>query len=404
MSAARWVGRARRAARRLSLGGGRRAVLWLWYRWRLTRPLDPKLAVFAAYWHRGVFGNPRAIYELARKAVPDLRPVWVVQEERIGELPPGTAHVVPGSARYLDVLARAAVLVNNVNFWDGVVKRRGSVHVMTHHGTPLKCMGLDLIGKDVPDADMDFDALVRRCARWDLSLSSNRYSTEIWSRALPGDYESLEVGYPRTDVLVNATEEHRAAVRAALGIRPEQRAILYAPTHRDNDAAYVERLDLKRLSDRLGDDWVVLARLHYFYDRDEALRTVGGGNVIDATRYPAVQELCLASDLLVTDYSSIMFDYALLDRPIVVYAPDWEDFVASRGVYFDLLASPPGAVARTEAALYDVLADGSYQATAASDRRQQFRQRFCEFGDGTATQAVVLRLWPDAVVETAASV
>ena len=119
---------------------------------------------------------------------------------------------------------------------------------------------------------MDFEALLRRCARWDYSVSPNAFSTLIWERVYPGPYESLESGYPRNDVLATATDEDVQRVRAELGIAPGQTAVLYAPTHREYQPGYVPVLDLARLADALGPDHVVLARLHYFYDADPHLR------------------------------------------------------------------------------------------------------------------------------------
>ena len=119
------------------------------YRARLREPLDPNLAVFAAYWYRGYACNPRAIHERARESVPGLRGVWVVKEDGVRTVPPGVEHVVAGTTDYFDLLARATYFVNNVNFPDHVVKRAGQIHVMTHHGTPLKRMGMDL--SDAPD-------------------------------------------------------------------------------------------------------------------------------------------------------------------------------------------------------------------------------------------------------------
>ena len=188
------------------------------YRVRLREPIDPDLAVFAAYWYRGYACNPRAIYEKARELVPGMRGVWVVKPGAVGSLPEGVESVVRGTPEYFDVIARAGVFVNNVNFPNHLVKRAGTVHVMTHHGTPLKTMGMDLEDTPIAGARMDFDALLRRCERWDFSVSSNPFSTEIWERVYPTSYESLEVGYPRNDVLVNAGVDAVRRIRAELGL------------------------------------------------------------------------------------------------------------------------------------------------------------------------------------------
>jgi CDP-glycerol glycerophosphotransferase len=359
-----------------------------YYAERLRQPLDPELAVYAAYWFRGYSCNPRAIYEKARDLVPGTRGVWVVRRDAVDSLPPGVEHVVRGTPAYFDAIARATYLINNVNFPNHLVKRDGSVHVSTHHGTPLKFMGLDLRSSESKGRGMDFDKLLERVARWDYSVSSNRHSTEVWERVYPGDYETLEVGYPRNDVLAAATADSVAAARAALRIGPRQTAVLYAPTHREYEERYVPRLDLARLADALGPDHVILARLHYFYDSDRLVRELhGAGRLIDVASHPSVEELCLAADVLLTDYSSIMFDYAVLDRPIVIHAPDWDEYRARRGVYFDLLAEPPGRVSFTQEEVAEAVIAREDGARAA------FRERFCALDDGGAAERVVRRVW-----------
>ena len=395
--------RPRAAAARLkrrATGRARHAELQRHYRSRLRQPIDPDLAVFAAYWYRGYQCNPRAIYEQARELVPGMRGVWVVKPGARGAIPDGVEHVVAGSREYFDVLARARIFVNNVNFPNHLVKRTGTVHVMTHHGTPLKHMGLDLQHATGAGARMDFAALMRRCARWDFSISSNEFSTLVWERVYPTSYESLEVGYPRNDVLARAGDDQVREARAELGIEADQQAILYAPTHRDYQTGYVPVLDVAAVADALGPEQVLMARLHYFYDGDPVLRRLHReGRIRDVASHPSVEQLCLAADVLVTDYSSIMFDYAVLDRPIVIHAPDWEAYRALRGTYFDLLAEPPGIVVRSESELVAALSSGAASDDQARGARAAFRARFCSLEDGRAAERVVRRVWLESPAE-----
>jgi CDP-glycerol glycerophosphotransferase len=380
--------------RRRSLGRARPGNLERYYRSRLEEPVDPSLAVFAAYWYRGYLCNPRAIYEKAREMVPGMRGVWVVNQDAAGAMPPGVEYVVAGTREYYDVIARAGYLVNNVNFPNYLVKREGTTHVMTHHGTPVKRMGFDLL--DTPGAEprVNFPALLRRCRRWDYSVAQNVFTTVEWERAFPTTYESLEVGYPRNDVLANATEEQVRRIRDELGVRPGQHVVLYAPTHREYQEGYVPMLDLAAVADGLGPDYVVMARLHYLYDADPHLRELHAqGRVRDVAEYPSVEDLCLAADVLVTDYSSIMFDYAVLDRPIVIHAPDWEEYRTRRGTYFDLVAEAPGAVTRTEQELIEAFQTGVVWGEDARRMRTSFRARFCSLDDGRAAERVVRRVW-----------
>jgi CDP-glycerol glycerophosphotransferase len=255
-------------------------------------------------------------------------------------------------------------------------------------------MGLDLRDRPGAEERIDFEALLRRVARWDFSISQNAFTTEHWERAYPGTYESLEVGYPRNDVLANATGADVARIRSSLGIEPGRRTLLYAPTHREYEKEYVPKLDLAALADAIGHDFVIMARLHYFYGSDPHLSELHAqGRILDVASHQSIEELCLAADVLVTDYSSIMFDYAVLDRPIVIHASDWETYRSSRGTYFDLMEQPPGVVARTEGELIEALRSGAASGPEAAGLRAAFRARFCSLDDGHAAERVVRRVW-----------
>jgi CDP-glycerol glycerophosphotransferase (TagB/SpsB family) len=372
---------------RASRQAGKRAKARLerHYRRQLKQPVDPNLAVFAAYWYRGYSCNPRAIYEKARELVPGMRGVWVVKAEGAASVPEGVEHVIEGTPEYYDAIARARYFVNNVNFPNHLVKRDGTVHVMTHHGTPLKKMGMDQRESPVSGARIDFAGLLRRCARWDLSVSSNPFSTLVWEHAYPVPFESLESGYPRNDVLANATDASVQEAREKLGIEGGRTVVLYAPTHREYESAFSPTLDLEQLAAQLGPDSLLLTRAHYFYDRPGRQ----AGDVRDVSGHPSVEELMLASDVLVTDYSSIMFDYGVLDRPIVSHVPDWEVYRALRGTYFDLMEQPPGPITRSVAEVAEAIRAGD----PAPDRRAAFRARFCSLDDGRAAERVVRRVW-----------
>ncbi|MEU3363354.1 bifunctional glycosyltransferase family 2 protein/CDP-glycerol:glycerophosphate glycerophosphotransferase [Streptomyces pseudogriseolus] len=360
------------------------------------RPLDPHLAVYSAFSHRGMLGDPAAVYRAARELAPHIRGVWVVaDEERAAGLPPGTPYVLPGTPEYRRVTERATYFVNNVNWAGTLVKRPGSVHVHTHHGTPLKYAGADLLDK--PGARLHFDVpqMLRRADRWDHSLVANRHSELVWERAFPCHFTSLRSGSPRNDVLVRGDEERARATRERLGIPEGDTVVLYAPTRRDyRRDGLVERIDLARFAADLGEGRTLVVRLHPTL-ADGPARGLGlselhrRGVLVDATDEPEVQDVLLAADVLVTDYSSVMFDYALLDRPVVVHADDWDAFRASRGAYLDVTAEPPGHVTRSYRELAWLFASGAW-ADEESDRlRAAFRERFCEYDDGRAAERVV---------------
>lgn len=390
---ARGVAKVRRQVRstgRRQVRRAKRRARVLYYATQRRLPLDTELAVFSAYWSRGYACNPAAIdAELARRA-PHIRRVWVVRPQDADRIPEGVRAVRLGSPEYWAAIARARYLVNNVNFSNELVKREGSIHLQTHHGTPLKSMGLDQRRYPASAPRMSFGELLQRCDRWDYSLSANRFSSAIWERVYPCDYTTLELGYPRNDVLYQATAEDVRQARRDLGLADDTTAFLYMPTHREYQPEFVPRLDLARLATALGDKVTLLVRGHYFYragDRLAELRATG--RIVDVSDHPRVEQLYLAADALVTDYSSAMFDYAHLDRPIVIYADDWETYSAVRGTYFDLPSQPPGAVARTQRELTEILRTDAWRDDSVARLRGEFRKRFCDFDDGRAAERVV---------------
>jgi CDP-glycerol glycerophosphotransferase len=361
--------------------------------------VDERLAVFAAYWYRGYACNPAAIYEAAREGAPWLRGVWVVERGREHTLPEGVPYVVAGSGAYLRLMATAKYLVNNVNFPHDVPKRAGQVEVQTQHGTPLKTVGEDLRAFPRGAAGMNFARLREHVARWDYLVSPSPYASRVWERAYPGRYELLEVGYPRDDVLAVADARRVAAARAALGVPEGVIVVLYAPTHREQHEGFVPLLDVPGLARALGEKYVVLVRAHYFYADQgvsvgggvDAVARAGGGvaRVIDVTGHPRVEELSLAADVLVSDYSSLLTDYAVLDRPMVLHVPDWEVYRRVRGVYVDLVREPPGVVTTSLAELVAAFTSGAVFGPEAAAARAAFRARFCPHEDGRAAERVV---------------
>ncbi|MDG9692866.1 CDP-glycerol glycerophosphotransferase family protein [Streptomyces sp. DH17] len=363
------------------------------YEAALKEPIDQNLAVYSAYWGRGYVCNPAALHAKAKEIAPHIKGVVVAKQEEVKKLPPGTDYVIPGTARYWEVMARAKYFFNNVNFEDRFVKRPGTVHVQTQHGTPLKHMGIHMLAHPVAAKGMNFKNLLQRSDRWDFCIASNRFSSEIWERAFPCSFAPLESGYPRNDIFYTATGEDVRRLRDELGIPEGKIAVLYAPTHRDYTTRFVPQLDVDRLAEALGDDYVVLMRGHHFYERASELRgSEASARIIDVTSHTSSEELQLAADVLLADYSSIMFDYANLDRPIVIYANDWDAYKAARGVYFDLMEEPPGHVARTQDELHDIFVSGAWKDGRSDTLRDAFRRKFCEYDDGMAAERVIRQI------------
>ncbi|MBC9725500.1 bifunctional glycosyltransferase family 2 protein/CDP-glycerol:glycerophosphate glycerophosphotransferase [Streptomyces sp. TRM68367] len=391
-TALRWasaVGRAATHFAGLLLRGVRAALLKAHYRVQRCLPLRADRAVFTADGGQGYGGDPAALERACRSLAPHIGTAWIARPEYHAAIPPGPRRVTPGTAAYWTALARSTYLVTDAGLDRRLVKRPGQILVQTHRGTPLKHQGLDLQERPAAARDTDFAQLLREVDTWDFVVSANRHSTLTGERVHPGRYTTLEYGRPRTDLFQSTTSHDVAQLRESLGVPEGTVAILYAPTHRDYRRTQRHTLDLERIVRRLGPRFVVLARAH---PRHGGPLARAAGRVIDVTGHPSVESLCLASDALVTDYSSLMFDYASLDRPIVIHADDWEAFTAASGTYFDLRSFPPGAVARSEDELIDIFATGHWRGSRSAQLRSAFRERFCPYDDGRAAERVVRRV------------
>jgi len=400
----------RRAVRKV------RALGRLYYGFMRLLPINPKLVVFSEYWGTGFGCNPRAIFEEMQRIAPDFTAVWILDKSKQDLLPPGVKAIEPNGVKQWAAFARAKYFINNVNFPGAYVKRPGQVHIQTMHGTPLKFCGLDVMDKAVAGAAVDpnrvtprqngqvvaqdaarsrqeFVDLLRRSDRWDYALSSNAYSTEMWSHAYPCSYSWLEYGYPRNDILVRSTSADVERCRRALGVSPERTLVLYAPTFRESAGDTSLRLDLETLISALPADFVLLVRAHHTTSLGPAVdRLEREGRLINGSKLPSIVDCYLAADILITDYSSVMFDFAILNKPIVIYADDWDAYRESRGTYFDLLAQPPGAVAVNQAQLTTILAERQYADATSQRLLADFRARFCSLDDGHAAENVIRRV------------
>ncbi len=340
-----------------------------------------------SYWGAKADCNPLAIARALDK-IGGYDLVWILKKGAyVPSDLPGRI-VERGSPEMFQEAADAKYFVSNVNFPGEIIKRPGSVHLQTFHGTPLKMMGVDIRPRN--PKEMNWDLFVERSLRWDYAISSNPHSSYAWRRSHPFHYKLLEIGYPRNDIFFNATAADRDRIRLQLGIPPGKKVALYAPTMRDDLkgrklAISHDIFDADEVAAALGDDYVLLVRAHYF------LRNTDGAasRAIDVSAYPNSNEIALISDLLITDYSSLMFDFACLRRPIVLYQYDYQDYLDRRGVYFEIRDIPPGPIVETREALQEVLASRGFESPESLRQIQAFADRFAPWDDGKATQRVL---------------
>jgi CDP-glycerol glycerophosphotransferase len=334
---------------------------------------------FESFYGRGAGCNPLAIDRELSRVAPGVIRYWSVVDLSV-RVPEGAVAVVEGSPEWWRARSAARLLVVNDWLRRRYARRRGQRVLQTWHGTPLKRLALHRPGFDPRRAG----AVVKESLRWDVLLAQNPYAARTLRKAYAFLGRPVWVeGYPRNDLLRHGDPE---PVRAELGIRPGERVLLYAPTWRDDRQEIVDFLDPVRLAAETGS--VVLVRGHsrtLLPGHDAA-----GPRVIDVTGYPDTAPLLLAADALITDYSSVMFDFGVTGKPMYFLVPDMERYRGElRGFYFDLAAHAPGPLVRTQDELVEAL---SADPSAHDERYRAWTARFNARDDGRAAERVVARI------------
>ncbi|WP_409332575.1 CDP-glycerol glycerophosphotransferase family protein [Trujillonella humicola] len=352
--------------------------------------------VYVAF--RGHFSDsPRALYEELVRRGADATHTWLSAPHTRATFPADVATLEFGSPESIAALERADVVISNDHIPLDWEKRPGTTYLQTWHGTPLKRIHNDVLW--APEGRLAY--LEQDIARWDLLLSPNPASTPRFRRAFGFEGPVHETGYPRNDLLLSPERDAvRARVRADLGIADGQTVVLYTPTWRDDlvfqktgPQDFEFAIDLEDFSARLGADHVLLLRLHNMVmDR---LEVAEGSAVRDVCSHPDIRDLYLAADVMVTDYSSTMFDFAITGKPLLYLTYDLEYFQNElRGFYFDLAEVAPTPLLRTSEELVAALADLDAVMADGAERYARFRDTFCSLEDGHATERVLDLLFP----------
>ena len=347
---------------------------------------DVEDAVFLeSYRGRSAACNPRGIGRALAEVRPSTRQYWSVVDGSV-PIPDGSIRLIEGSREWWRVRGSARVLV--VNDWlRKRFRKRPHQHVLqTWHGSTLK-----RLARDRPDAGIRTRIAARREGRrWDVLLVQNEFSAKHLASAYAFRRRAVWVeGYPRNDVL--RRPEHAPEIRARLGLDDMTRIVLYAPTWREDRDTIIDHLDVAAFAEALGPDHVLLVRGHsstWEHGHDHAAT-----GLVDVTGYPDVSDLLLIADVLITDYSSVMFDWVSTGRPIVFYVPDLERYTGElRGFYADLLSEAPGPVVETAGDLLRAVVHASARRDQHADGIRAWQERFTEHDDGNAGRRVVQRM------------
>lgn len=361
-------------------------------------PIEEKWVMFETFMGKNYSDSPKYIYEyLAQHNTGDFKFIWVLNN---GTKPPYGATVVRRfSKEYAYYLAKCKYFVFNVRQPLWFVKREGQVFLETWHGTPLKKLVFDQ--EEVTSADPHYKAqFYRQREEWDYLIAANPFSTETFRRCFKFDNEMLEVGYPRNDLLYHPNKDHIALnLKKKLGIPLDKKTILYAPTWRDDEYykpgqyKFQLQLDLHKMKEALGEEYVILLRMHH-YVADNLDVTGVEDFAINLSKYDDITEIYLVSDICITDYSSVFFDYANLKRPILFYTYDIEKYRdILRGFYIDINTEVPGPLLYTTEEVVDAIQNIDSIEKQYEKRYDEFYERFCSVDDGNASKRTVERVF-----------
>lgn len=359
-----------------------------------TRTISPNTVLFESFAGHSIGDSPLALNNEIARRFPSATRYWTVRSSK-SYVPAGATPVIYGSIDWFDAVASSAVLINNNNFPYYFSKHREQIYLQTWHGTPLK-----RIGNDVPASNLSlsYRALMKDEAEkhWSFLLAQSPWAADTLSNAFGYSGDIIVEGYPRNDVLVDSSyaAARRNEVRKRLGISNTQTAILYAPTWRDNlkdrsgHYSMVDFLDVNKSSQELGKSSKILYRGHsnsIYSKRDHFSE-----RVIDVSLYSDINDLILASDALITDYSSIMFDYVVTGKPIAFLCPDLDSYQEKvRGFYFDFESMAPGEILRSRKDAIELLRSSCMFTSQSTERYVAFAQKFASLDDGAAAERVV---------------
>ena len=369
-------------------------------------PIDPNLIVFEAFQGKYYTCSPKAMFEemLNDPAYAGYRFVWSFVNTRKHKYLTRNKRVTlvqRGSEKYFEVMASAKYRVTNSTNNPMTPVRKGQVYIQTWHGTPLKRLGLDIVrdGNAAQSLKEIHGLYKKEATQFDYLISPSAYTTEKLATAFgltPEEQKKkiVELGYPRNVFLFTHTAETVAELREFYGVPEGKKVILYAPTFREASYQYGKgftyqiALDIERLQKRFGDTAVVLMRTHYLantqfdYEKYE-------GFLIKVTGVADINRLYVITDLLVTDYSSVMFDFSILRRPMIFYMYDQEQY---RGELRDFYIEPdilPGPIVTTQDALEEEIEKALTKEFVCDERYEAFCKKFTYLDDGEAAKRVV---------------
>ncbi|GBD80817.1 CDP-glycerol glycerophosphotransferase family protein [Tetragenococcus halophilus] len=345
--------------------------------------------------------NPYAIYQELIKQMEKKNLYWGIKKENMKEARekyPDLNLVPRFSVKWLWLTTRANFWVFNSRMPNWLKKNKDTIYIQTWHGTPLKKLGADIQEVAMPGTDTEKykNNFIFEASRWDYLIAPNQYSEDIFKRAFQFKNTFLEIGYPRNDELVNNKNNQKLqdGLKEKIIGKKNGRVILYAPTWRDDyfikkgNYKFYMPFSLEKIVNCLDQDDTLIIRPHYLVG--DSIDIKGYEDRVKICIDENINELYLISDLLITDYSSVMFDFAILQRPMLFYPYDMAHYKEKlRGFYLDY-NEVPGPIAEDEENLYEFIRNfvSQGQFSEYDSKKERFEQLFCSWENGEASQKI----------------
>lgn len=381
--------------------------------YKVTNKIDDKTILFEAFGGRNYTCSPKAIYEkmISMPEFKDYNFIWAFKEPKKHEIleDQRTKIIVSQSKEYYKYCAIAKYWIVNSIMPEYVTKKKGQLYVQCWHGTPLKKLRYDI---EVNGAVLNTIEEIRKrndidAKRFDYFLSPSKYCTEKFTsafnlKALGKENIIIEEGYPRNDFLFNKTEADIISIKNKLGIPLDKKVIFYLPTFRDNQHTsgvgytYKMELDLDRFRDKYANEYVMLFSPHYFIANSIDLKKYEGF-IINVARYDEINELYLVSDIIMTDYSSVFFDFANLKKPMLFYMYDYDLYQGHLRDFYISLDELPGPIAKNQDELEKNLDEIDRYWKIYKEKYDFFNKKFNYLDDGNASYRVIKRIFKEEV-------
>ena len=365
------------------------------------------MVVFESFFGKSYSDSPKYIFEYLNETYPGkYNYIWVNAGKKLN-LPYPAKQMKRFSFKYFYYMARCKYMVFNGRQPQYFIKRKGNVFLETWHGTPLKKLVFDM--EDVTTASPLYkEQFYIQTRSWDYLVAPNAFSEEVFRHAFLYDGKMLETGYPRNDILYRKDKELLAEeIKEELGIPKGKKVILYAPTWRDDEFyghaqyKFSLKLDLDEMKKELGEEYVIVLRTHYFIADFLDLSSYEGF-AYNLSKYDDIARLYLISDVLITDYSSVFFDYANLRRPMLFFTYDLEKYRSVlRGFYMDVEEELPGPMLFDTGEVIHAVQNLPDIQKQYEEKYRQFCEKYCAWEDGHATEKVVRAVFDENKTEAA---